>query len=297
MKKIILYVLLTILVVVAGAGGYFTFKYFDLKNDQDDLDNQTAKSSVMTISEAKTLINKVSSDMGFLTTNSALNTSSISYDDYNGEEIDYAGKEDFIKAFVLAAKFAFDGEIKEETYYVSKASYSMGGTSYHGIMKMFFTLRKNELELHLFDENSNAEVIIKINNNSNAENDWTMYMYSNVTFYGHDGALYVQISADSNKVNEFGYSQLTFTTKPTKFEDLSDANINTIEIYDCDKTANKILNVSKSDMTSDEILEYSKKTIEKVNKQVSVNFTDLHSYTEINFLKLTYEYLGYNVVN
>lgn len=290
MKKIIVSVLMTILVVVAGVGGYFTYKYFDLKKDQ------SSESSVMTIAEAKQLINKVSSDMGFLKVSTASKTLSVSYGDYSGEEVDFNGKKDFIKAFVLAAKFAFEGDIQEKTYYSSEASYSMFGTTYNGSMKLYFTLAKNVLELHLYDSNAKGEVIIKLDNSQNDENEWTMYMYANLTFAAGEGALNAKISADTNKINDFAYSELTFTSIPATMEEFTAANVNTFKIYDCDKRVNKLLNVSESDMTQNEIRDYAKTTVEEVNKQVSANFSELRSYTNINFLKSMYEYLGYNVI-
>ena len=291
MKKIILSIFMTLVVVVACVGGVFTYKYFDLKKDQ------TTESSVMTISEAKSLINKVSRDMGFLKTSSASKTLSVSYKDYNSEEVDYHGYEDFIKGFVLAAKFAFDGEVQEETFYISKASYSMNGITYNGVMKMYFTLSRNVLELHLFDQNLNSEIIIKIDNNANNEHEWIMYVYGNCTLRGEDNAaLYMEVLADKNKINGFSYSELTFSTKPTKIEELTVENINSLELYDCNVKSGKYLYAEKSGMTSEEILKYSKMTIQNVNKQVSVNFTDLNTYTNMNFLKSMYEYLGYNVI-
>jgi hypothetical protein len=291
MKKIILSIFMTLIVVVACVGGVFTYKYFDLKKEQ------ATESSVMTISEAKSLINKVSRDMGFLKTSSASKTLSVSYKDYNGEKVDYNGYEDFIKSFVLAAKFAFDGEVQKETFYISKASYSMNGITYNGVMKMYFTLSRNVLELHLFDQNSNAEIIIKIDNNANNEHEWIMYMYGNCTLRGeNNAALYMEVLAGTNKIDGFSYSELTFSTKPTNIEELTVGNINSLELYDCNVKSGKYLFAEKSGMTSDEILTYSKMTIENVNKQASVNFTDLNTYKNLDFLKSMYEYLGYNVI-
>ena len=46
-------------------------------------------------------------------------------------------------------------------------------------------------------------------------------------------------------------------------------------------------------MTDSEVLQYSKIAIEKVNSQSSANFSDLKTYTNSDFLKKTYNYLGY----
>lgn len=286
MKKAI-WCLSIILVLVLGVCGFFTIKYFDLKNKDE---------AVMSISQAKELINKVASDMKFTegkaSTFSNSQTLSLDYKDYTEKEVNYNGKEDFIKMFVLAAKYAFDGDVSEKTYYISNASYTQVGVTYNGSIKFYFTLGRNVLEIHMFDSNINKEIILKLDNNDNPDHEWTMYIYANCTFYG-EGFLYAEVTADSNKVTDFAYVEVGISSALDNIQNLTVSNISDMYIYDCDTRSRKTLSSGKSSMTEEEILQYSKMAIEKVNCQSCANFSDLKPYTNSDFLELTYRELGY----
>ena len=286
MKKILTFCLIAILIVGLGVCGFFTYKYFDLSKNGE---------ANMKVSEAKDLINKVASDMGLTgdKSGSKATTLSINYNDYNGNTINYNGTEDFVNGFVLIAKYAFEGEISEKTYYKSEASYTYNGVSYSGSVKLYFTLNRNVLELHMMDLNLNKEVIVKIDNSANEDHEWIMYFYANGDLDGNDGCFYAEVAANDSKVFDYAYSELKFSSKPKFLDELTPANIESFSIYDCNIKSHKTLNVNKENMTDSEVLQYSKIAIEKVNSQSSANFSDLKTYTNSDFLKKTYTYLGY----
>ena len=286
MKKILTFCLIAILIVGLGVCGFFTYKYFDLSKNSE---------ANMKVSEAKDLINKVASDMGLTgdKSGSKATTLSINYNDYNGNTINYNGTEDFVNGFVLIAKYAFEGEISEKTYYKSEASYTYNGVSYSGSVKLYFTLNRNVLELHMMDLNINKEAIVKIDNSANEDHEWIMYFYVNGGLDGNDGCFYAEVAANDSKVFDYAYSELKFSSKPKFLDELTPANIESFSIYDCNIKSHKTLNVNKENMTDSEVLQYSKIAIEKVNSQSSANFSDLKTYTNSDFLKKTYTYLGY----
>lgn len=285
-KKMLLTFAIVILLLGCGVGGFFTYKYYNLKNE-----------TPMTVSEAGVIINKVCKDMGFLsdaeTDDGAVSTASVEYKDYDGLEIDFKGQQDFIKSFVLEAKFAFEGEVEEKTFYSSSASYSMFHTTYEGSVRFYFTLGKNVLNFYLYDVKSDAQILLVLDNNYSEKHEWVMKIYADFLVNAQPGYSYWEIEANESEVFRFAYAGLGFSSVPSAFNEISASNVDKIEIYDCNMHTQKELDVSKSNMTDDEVVEYSKKILTTVNSQPIMNFSDLNDYKETDFLSRLYSYLGY----
>lgn len=286
MKKILLGLLIVLFIATGCGCGVYAYKYYDLKNQAGD--SEPAK---MSITDAKKLVNDVCDDM-FGTSSSGAKTLSLSYDDYTGEKIDYNNKSDFVKAFMLAAKFAFEDEdIQEKTYYYSTASYTIRDTiTYTGKMLMYFELGEDTLELHMVDKNINKDMLLMLDNNPGDGNKWAMHVYSNCVLTGEDGCLVMEIKADSTQVVKFGYAEITFKDDFAGVSSIKMSDLNRFTAYDCDLKQSK--KIFQQNITDEEYLKDVKYVINEVSSQDYINTSVIPDKT-MDFMTDLYRYLGY----
>ena len=100
-KNTIVAVALTAFIMTTGVGGYFTYKYFDLKNSLNDSGSQ-----VMTIKKAGEIVNEACEELGLIPSSSGVSTQSVTYQDYDGELVtgDESG-ENFFKSNLAISNY------------------------------------------------------------------------------------------------------------------------------------------------------------------------------------------------
>ena len=275
MKKLFSALFILILVAAGAVGGFFIGK--------------AQQSTSISVSYVNDKINMICKSAGWISDKASAKT--IHYTDYAPDSVNYNGYEDFAKAFVLFAKFAFeDKDLKSQTYYISERSYTVNNNSYSGKMGMYFTLEKNVANIWLHDFQANCSVMLKLDNNVQTNQTGVLQIYSYETWKLEEGISYAEIRANTEKVTGFSYSEIV--TEKTNFADIEKANITKMNIYDCDVLIRKQLNLSLEDLTDEEIETYKTETLNKFNGLCAVSF-DKANYKTCDALEKVYKELGY----
>lgn len=287
--KVILTVYLTLVTL-----GCALFRYLYISEHQG---NNSNNGQVMSITNARSLINTVCEDLGWFQSKNAKNgvsTQSKNYVDYDTASQDeengiiFPGCQNLMQMFIGTAKYALDGDVKEDTYFISNARATVPGTGGYvtqGSMKLYFELKVNSVEIHILDNSVQKEFIIFLKNNLN-DSDWEMNIYGNMGVQydsSLNGYTYANIIAKQGKIYS---SHLVYGT----YKDNGEEDVRGISI--CKVNEKKKLDTNA--LTEEEKLEYAQDAISKVDAQKFLNWpTNDNAYIKNDALAKLYEYIGY----
>ena len=276
MKKILMTLGLIFVILLGGIAGYFIGV-----NNQPTLTNAYVKTKMDIICEGA----------GWLS-NNGQKSMSVEYEDYNSKEVDYNGREDFVKAFVLMAKFAFEEDgMKPNTYIVSEAGYTLGGYTYEGEMGIYYTLERNVAKISIHDFGLGKNVVLVLDNNEMKDkNTAVLGIYGFTTLSGQDGIFFGEIEASAKEVVRFSYSEIK--TDEKDLSKLTKDNVDSFNVYDCNVLTGKTLNVGLSDMTNDEFSQMLAVTVGVFDGIYSIDFS-YAKYQQSDALNKLYKALGY----
>lgn len=279
MKKLFIALFCLILIAAGGLGGYFIGKNYSNQIEghtfvAEKLD-KFCKAATWTEDEDVDTKNKVATA------------------DDEEMKIDYNGDEAFIKAFVLFTKKAFEGELKQNQYYYSAASYQISGNNYYGgKMSLYFTINKGVADIYIKDINNNTTVKLNLDNKYNDSGLYTLKIYSFKNWNLQNGLSYAEVTANSEKVVKYSHYEL-YTDK-TDYKKLEMDDITNLVVYECDTITKKQLKLEKSAMTDEQKTEYKTTIYDAFKNYYEVGFNYIE-YTEIDALKEMYKDLGYAV--
>ena len=267
---------LIFVILLGGIAGYFIGV-----NNQPTLTNAYVKTKMDIICEGA----------GWLS-NNGQKSMSVEYEDYNSKEVDYNGREDFVKAFVLMAKFAFEEDgMKPNTYIVSEAGYTLGGYTYEGEMGIYYTLERNVAKISIHDFGLGKNVVLVLDNNEMKDkNTAVLGIYGFTTLSGQDGIFFGEIEASAKEVVRFSYSEIK--TDEKDLSKLTKDNVDSFNVYDCNVLTGKTLNVGLSDMTNDEFSQMLAVTVGVFDGIYSIDFS-YAKYQQSDALNKLYKALGY----
>lgn len=280
MKKFLAFLGIIFLIAAGGVGGFF------IGSNYED-------TSTITTNYVKSKIDLICESAGWTSSAQSFSISPMSaeYGNYTSDEVDYNGYEDFAQAFILFAKYAFDQNgVKPNTFILSESSYTRGTFTYDGKMGMYYTLENNVANIWLYDFNSDATVIIKLDNNVQYKNEGMIEIYSFSTWRLQDGISYAEIHANIEKVTRFCYSEIVSDeTNLSKFNAL---NITELNLYDCDTRIGKKLSANIEDFSNQEIESCVDNIVKSFDGVFRVSF-DSANFTSSNALEDMYKALGY----
>lgn len=276
MKKILMTLGMIFVILLGGVAGYFI-----------GVNNQP----MMTNAYVKTKIDMICEGAGWLS-NSGTKTMSVEYEDYNSKEVDYNGYEDFAKTFVLMAKFAFEEEgMKPNTFIVSEANYTIGNYTYEGKMGLYYTLERNVAKISIHDFSLGKNVVLVLDNNEmKGKNTAVLGIYGFTTLSGQDGIFFGEIEASTKEVVRFSYSEIKANEKD--LSKLTKGNVGSFNVYDCNISTGKTLNVNLSDMNDAEFAQLLKSTIDAFDGICVIDFS-YGEYQKSDALNKLYKALGY----
>ena len=208
-------------------------------------------------------------------------------------EINFNGEEDFVKAFVFFTKKAFEGELKQNRYYYSAATYQLEGNNYYGgKMSMYYTIHKGVADIYIKDLNNNMTVKLNLDNKYGENGLYTLKIYSFKNWNLTDGLSYCEVTANNEKVVKYSHYELYANKKDYKKVEMKD--ITNIKVFECDTITKKELKLELSSMTDEQKTEYKDTIYGAFKNYMEVGFNYVE-YTEIDALKEMYKDLGFNV--
>ncbi len=208
-------------------------------------------------------------------------------------KINFNGEEAFIKGFVYFTKKAFEGDLKQNQYYYSAASYQISGNNYYGgKMSMYFTINKGVADIYIKDLNNNMTTKLNLDNKYSEDGLYTLKIYSFKNWNLADGLSYSEVTANSEKIVKYSHYEL-YANK-TDYQKVEMKDITNIRVFECDTIAKKELKLELSSMTDEQKTEYKDTIYSAFKNYVEIGFNYVE-YTEINALAEMYKDLGFNV--
>ena len=208
-------------------------------------------------------------------------------------KINFNGEEAYIKSFVLFTKKAFEGELKQNQYYYSAATYQIEGNNYYGgKMSMYFSINKGVADIYVRDLNNNMTVKLNLDNKYNNDGLYTLKIYSFQNWKLENGLSYAEVTANSEKIVKYKHYELL--TAKTDYKKLEMKDITNIKVFECDTLSKKELKLELTSMTDEQKTEYKDSIYDSFKNYSEIGFNYVE-YTEIDALKEMYKDLGYNV--
>lgn len=278
MKNFFKNLLIVILVCTTCIGGFFTYKYFNKQKET----NNTPKQEVVS-TEIKQTIGSYSDILSTSIQKSPtlVVDKNIEYQDYVGEEVYYAGYNDFLKFVMLQAKIAIqETNVKTNTMYISKGTNASG----EQIMKFYFTTKNDDYIYYLYDVKKDSKIYILIDNDYNSAKEWQIKIYSDKDFKLNNNTLSCYtITGNSTNIIGFNYYEFQLADFNFSTADFSVIKVIRFDMFDCNIKAKKILNFSKEQIPTDE----------KVKEFANIVFADFSKVKMIDFNQPAEENSGF----
>ena len=291
MKKTFLGLLMVVLIVVAGFGGFYIGK--SVSSDKTTV----TKNALLSVIDDFTKGAGWTQEEKSFTTQTSSNTQN-----YEDSKINYNGQEDLIKAFVFFTKYALLNEnVKENTFYFSEASYSMNTFNYTGSMGLYYEFAKSCAFINLYDFSSETQVLLIIDMQPVENNTYVLNILTDKSMVNQNyqaGFTLQQLYLDQYATEIYSYSRLTVQTPALKLNDITINDVDEIHLFGCDIRTNQLINIYKDEIASEDSYTFEALLdvyTEQASRYDGVNFVS-REYEEIDALKLVYEDLGYNVV-
>ena len=291
MKKIITYILIVLLMFGCGVGGYFL---------RDSIENKKFEIAV-----AQNTIRKIAHNANFVENEApaanlnslALNSneSTQNYTNYEGTQIDYNGKEQFIKIFVSLLYYAIDGEVNASTYYISSAKYMVGATEVEGIMTFNIKLTDKQAYFYIADIKNNMSMVMVVSSENNTRDHYQIDGYMTGTFSAQPGLVYFKICSDNEKITQFAYSEVQWFGDVNTVNDITADSVYRITVFDCNLSTGRIMNKNQENITDEEKVDFATRTMKEF---YCIEIADViyKNFVESDFLWKAYKSLGYNVI-
>lgn len=284
MKKILLVLLVVVLMIGCGVGGYF-------------VRDHVVEAQTYSLESAVNVVKKVSQNSKFIKLNEEGGARGLSsnYDDYEGTKVDYNGKEAFAKTFLSLFYYAVDGEVRASTYYTSTATYNIGNIDVTGTINFYIDLTEDTAYFYLKDVENDMSTVMVVREEDNKAGHYQVEILMEGTFSATSGVTYIIIASDEEKIIQFGYSEVE--TNVNNLHDIKVEDIRELTVFDCDLLGNRIMNKST---TNNNITDQQKLDVVSRSAEVfaDMQFIDViyKDFIEKDFMYRAYKNLGYNVV-
>lgn len=334
MKKILLALLVLVLIVGAGVGGYFIGKSGN--EDEGDPNVETKITEAQVVERLDDFYNALNvSQSANAETNAeiklvevtqkelASNASSSNHAElWESDEISYSGvsgkyDKQAVAGFILMAKsFLSTKDISEQNFYISSVNFKR--LPQEGVltatMKCCYRIENGMAEIRFDLENGiNYSLVVDVLPNNNG--DYVMNFFldkvenSGKPIAGRELLSFV-MDATTEKI--YQYTTLVMETESSdkesgwvsqNFEDFSNVqfeDVYQLQFYRCDINEDYRIWLYKEDLASENVFTFAvlkNILVTAEDKTVYVEFSDSQEdYIEITFLKDVYQALGYEVV-
>lgn len=331
MKKILLTLLVLVLIVGAGIGGYFIGKS---QNDGElSTENKVTEAQVVEVIDncceslgwtlAENLEPSAQLSLATANLNNTKSVNSNHAEVYESNEMYYIDSygnsiESLNKLALFFSKFALStDEVRENTFYISSAKASMEVSpgnvlNTEGIMGFYYRLGLTKAEIYIYDFANNRlaySIIVEIN---------TPYTISIFTDHVEspsgiiDGYQYVELKMDPDTEQVYQYTKVWMETEPVsqepdwvgpQFQDFADAQLEDIyrlAFLQCNIDDDYLIKMRKEDLETENVYTFDilKNMILSARDEiVEVNFSNSQAdYIETDVMEQVFLALGYKII-
>ena len=292
MKKVLISILILVLIVGAGVGGFFIGK--NVKGD--------GSTSAVTKEAVVEVLDNFSYGAGWIEKENSTAKATSNVQPYEEDVLDYNGYDDLIKAYIFFTKYALlNTDVQEKEFYYSTATYKMDATQYTGNMGFYYEFGANCAFISIHDFDSDITVTIIVDIQPVQDNTYVMNILTDkgmVNKSYQEGFTIQQLYMDQYANQIYSYSSFTANTSKTNLTDITIDDVGDMHLFGCDIRTNQSINIYKDEIATEETYNFDALMNvykEQVSRYSGVLFGD-RDYGEIDALAKAYTDLGYQVI-
>ena len=292
MKKVLISILILVLIVGAGVGGFFIGK--NVKGD--------GSTSAVTKEAVVEVLDNFSYSAGWIKKDDTATRATSNTQAYEEDVINYDGYEDLIKTYVFFTKYALlNTDVQEKEFYYSTATYTMFDTQYTGNMGLYYEFGENCAFITICDFNSDITITLIVDIQPVQDNTYVMNILTDTSMVNknyQEGFTIQQLYMDQYANEIYSYSLLTVNTSKTNLTDITIDDISDMQLFGCDIKTNQLINIYKDEIATEETYNFDALMNvykEQVSRFSSVTFGN-RDYKEIDALEKAYLNIGYQVI-
>lgn len=335
MKKILLALLVLVLIVGAGVGGYFIGKSGNGENTNPD--NKVTEAQVVEVIDefcesvgwvsVQNSEPNVELSMVEVSQNSVAESSSSSKhaEIYESDEMYYTDAfgnsiEELNKVALFLARFALSSNgVKESTFYISSAKGSMQNSSGYTVestMGFYYRLGLTKAEIYIYDFASNRlaySIVVNVLPGINKAHTLSILMDYVAGPSGIiDGYQCVELKMNPFTKQVYQYTKVWMETEPVsqepdwagpQFQDFAGAQLDDIyrlAFLQCNIEDNYLIRFRKEDLSTENVYTFDvlkNMILNVIDETVEVNFSNSQAdYIETDVMKQTFLALGYKII-
>ena len=289
MKRVIISILVIFLIAGAGVAGLFIGKNI---KDADSV-SMVTKESVIEV------LDNFSYSAGWVEKDEAVAKMTSNIQEYTNEKVDYKGQENFIKAMIFITKYTLlNEEVKEKEFYFSSATYQSNSTRYTGNMGLYYEFGLNSAFISVYDFDNKVNVVLIVDIQPIQGQKYVLNILQDGAMQMQSGFALQQLYMDQYANQIYQYSRLNVQTTRENLNGITIDDVDNIELYGCDITTDKQINISKEQIATEQIYTFEalmNTYKEQAARYSGVNFVN-RDYKQIDALEKAYLNLGYQVV-
>lgn len=307
MKKILLALLVLVLIVGAGVGGYFISDSGILNSENkvtetqvaDKIDEFCKSAGWLGVEEQTVYSEKQASQIAV----EQKPVNSNHSESFLGDEVDYRGRSDFIKSMLFIAKYTMlSNNVKESTFYISTATYTTDNQlSYTATMGLYYILGSDNAEIYLYDFENKLTVSIIVGLQPQRNGDYVLnILMDDIISVGGvaSGIDLMQLVMDQYGETIYQFSHLWIETEVNDFSDLQLDDVSQLYLWGCDINTDTSISLNETNIVDEDVYTFDalkNVLVTEKSKTTGVSF-GMRDYIEIDALKDAYRAIGYQVV-
>lgn len=306
MKKILLALLVLVLIVGAGVGGYFISDSGILNSENkvtetrvaDKIDEFCKSAGWLGVEEQTVYSEKQSNQI--IIEQKPVNSNHA--ESYLEDEVDYKGSADGIKMMLFVAKYTLlSDNVKEDTFYISTATHTINQSSYTGTMGLYYHLGQEDAVIYLYDFENGVTVSIIVGMQPQRNDNYVLTVLIDGVFGVGGlsrGIELMQLLMDQNAETIYQFSHLWMKTEVNDFSDLQLDEVSQLYLWGCDINTDTSISLNETNIVDEDVYTFDalkNVLVTEKSKTTGVSF-GMRDYIEIDALKDAYRAIGYQVV-
>lgn len=307
MKKILLTLLVLVLIVGAGIGGYFICDSGIISSEKkvteeqvaDKIDQFCKSAGWLGIEGQAVDIEKQSNQIVI----EQKPVSSKNAESYLEDEVDYQGGADAVKSMLFIAKYTLlSDNVKEDTFYISTATYTMYQSSYTGTMGLYYHLGQEDAVIYLYDFENEVTISIIVGMQPQRNDDYVLTVLIDGVFGVGGlsrGIELMQLVMDQKAETIYQFSRLWMKTEVEEFSKLELEDVSSLYLWGCDIQNKTSISLNETNIASEDVYTFEalKNVLSTEKSKTTGVIFGMRDYIEIDALKEAYKALGYSVVD